>query len=254
MIRQLATDPDLCMFALTVTTNKPKNIKEVMADHVWIKAMKEELHYQPDGSVDPNHPERVYRLRKTLYGLKQAPRALYDELSKFLISKGFTKDILKKHGIEKCDIIGTPMATSPKLDADLSGTPINQMKYHNMIGSLMYLTASRPYLVHTTYYCARYQARPTENHLKEVKRIFQYLKKSINMGLWYMKDSGFELTAFSDVDNACCLDTRKSTSGGIQFQSDKLVIWSSKKKYFSMMSIVEVEYVALSASCAQVLR
>ncbi|GJZ20486.1 hypothetical protein Tco_0557076 [Tanacetum coccineum] len=92
-------------------------------------------------------------------------------------------DILKKHGIEKCDNIGKPMATSPKLDADLSATPIDQRKDHSMIGSLMYMTASRPDLVHATCYYARYQARSTQNHLKRVKRIFQYLMKTINMNL-----------------------------------------------------------------------
>ncbi|GJU57325.1 hypothetical protein Tco_1235091 [Tanacetum coccineum] len=98
-----------------------------------------------------------------------------------------------------------------------------------MVGALMYLTASRPDIVHATCYCARYQARPTEKHLNEVKRIFRYLKNTINMGLWYLKDTSFKLTAFSDSYHAGCLDTRKSTSGGIQFLGgDKLVRWSSK--------------------------
>ncbi|GJX63545.1 retrovirus-related pol polyprotein from transposon TNT 1-94, partial [Tanacetum coccineum] len=184
---------------------------------------KEEVYVvQPDGFVDTDHPKKVYRLRKSLYGLKQAPRAWYYELSKFLMSKGFTKakyalEILKKHGMEKCDTVGTPMATKPKLDADLSGKLIDQTDYHSKIGSLMYLTSSRPDIVQAVCYCARYQARPTEKHLKEVKRIFRYLRGTINMGLWYPKDSGFELTAFSDADHAGCIDTRKSTSGGIQF-------------------------------------
>ncbi|GJX36556.1 uncharacterized mitochondrial protein-like protein [Tanacetum coccineum] len=92
----------------------------------------------------------------------------------------------------------------------------------------------------------------TQKHLKEVKRIFKYLKGTINMGLWYPKDSGFELTAFSDADHAGCLDTRKSTSGGIQFLGDKLVSWMSKKQNCTAMSSAEAEYVALSTSCAQV--
>ncbi|GJW24524.1 hypothetical protein Tco_0038335 [Tanacetum coccineum] len=102
-------------------------------------------------------------------------------------------------------------------------------------------------------YCARYQARPTEKHLKEVKRIFRYLRGTINMGLWYPKGSGFELTAFSDADHAGCIDTRKSTSGGIQFLGDKLVSWMSKKHDCTAMSSAEAEYVALSASYAQVM-
>nr|GFB71192.1 hypothetical protein [Tanacetum cinerariifolium] len=331
--KKLATDPEMCMFALTVGTAEPKNIKETMADSAWIEAMQEELHHfnkiqvwelvekpfgkygidfeesfspvarleavrifvayathesfpiykmdvkmaflngpmkeevyvsQPDAFVDPDHPENVYRLRKALYGLKQAPRAWYDELSKFLTSKGFTKgtidptlftirygedillvqiyvddiifgstnfkytkrfeklmhsrfemslmgemkfflrlqihqsphgifinqakyalEILHKHGMEKGQSIGTPMATKPKLDADLSGNPVDQTDYH--------------------------------------------------------------------ADHAGCIDTRKSTSGGIQFLGDKLVSWMSKKQDCTAMSSAKAEYMALSASCAQVM-
>ncbi|GJV52513.1 retrovirus-related pol polyprotein from transposon TNT 1-94 [Tanacetum coccineum] len=194
--------------------------------------------------VDPYHPEKLYHLKKALYGLKQAPRAWYDELSNFLVSKGFSEgiqihqsprgiffdqakyvqEILKKHGMTSCDSVGTPMATKP-LDDDLSRTPIDQTKYHCMGGALMYLTASRPDIVHATCYCARYQARPTEKHLKEVKRIFRYLKNTINMGLWYSKDIG----------------------------GDKIVNWSSKKEDCTSMSSTEAEYVSLSVCYAQVL-
>ncbi|GJW20038.1 retrovirus-related pol polyprotein from transposon TNT 1-94 [Tanacetum coccineum] len=154
-------------------------------------------------------------LKKALYGMKHDPKAGYDELSQFLISKGFTKDILKKHGMDKCDSIGTPMATTPKLDTDLSGTPIDQTNYQSIIGSLMYLTYSIPDLVQALCYYACYQERPTEKHIKEVKRIFRYLKKTIHIGLWYPKDSGFELTASLNADQTGCRNTRKSTSGGI---------------------------------------
>ncbi|GJX19056.1 retrovirus-related pol polyprotein from transposon TNT 1-94 [Tanacetum coccineum] len=274
--RQLATDPKMYMFVLTVSTAEPSNIKKEMADHAWIEARQEEIHQfdrlnvwelvdkpfgntviklkwlwknkedgdntvirnkalvakgykqeegidfeepfapvarleafqifvaytahksfpiyqmdvktdflngplkeevyvsQPDGFVDPNHPEKVYRLRKALYGLKQALRTWYDELSTFLMSKGFTK--------------GLQIHQSPR---DLSGRLVDQTRYRSMIGLLMYLTSSRPDIVQL--------------------------------------DSGFELTAFSDAGHAGCLDTRKSTSGGIQFQGKKLVSWMSKK-------------------------
>ncbi|GJR33421.1 retrovirus-related pol polyprotein from transposon TNT 1-94 [Tanacetum coccineum] len=262
---QLETNGEMCMFALTVSRTEPKNIKESMADSVWIEVMQEELHQfdrldleavrlfiayaahisftvyqmdvkttflyeplkeevyvnQPDGFVNPYHPDQVYRLKKALYGLKQAPRAWYDKLSNFLVSKGFSKakyaqEILKKNGMTSYDSIDTLMATK-YLDTDLSGTPVDQMKYHSMVGALMYLTASRSYIVLETCYCARYQAKPTEKHLTAVKWIFRYLKDSINMGRWYQKDIGFKLTAFSDFDHEGCLDSRNSTSGGIQF-------------------------------------
>nr|GEU44571.1 hypothetical protein [Tanacetum cinerariifolium] len=273
--RQLKSDAEMCMFALTVSRTEPKNIKEAMEDSAWIESMQEEIHQfdrldvwelvdrpqstnvinlkwlwknkrdeentvirnksrlvakgyaqkegvyfkesfapeevyvnQPDGFVDPYHPDKVYRLKKALYGLKQAPRAWY------------AQEILVKHGMTSCDGIGTPMATK-NLDVDLSGTPIDQMKYRSKVGALMYLTASRPDIMHATCYCARYQAQPTEKHLTAVKRIFRYLKDTIHMGLWYPKDTGFELTDFLDSDHA----------GG-----DKLVSWSSKKQDSTSMS------------------
>nr|GEX58695.1 hypothetical protein [Tanacetum cinerariifolium] len=299
---QLAIDPEMCMYALTVSTAEPKNIKEAMADSTWIEAMQEELHQfdklqmdvkmaflngplkeevyvaQLDGFVDPDHPKKVYCLRKALYGLKQAPMAWYDELLKFLTSKGFTKDvdhagcinsrkstsggiqflgdnelcsshvdedttsrlwpqleqntvvltkyqlvdmftkalpedrfkylvrrielqihqspsgifinqakytleILHKHGMDKGQSIGTPMATKPKLDVDLSGNPVNQTDYHSKIRSLMYLTSSRPDIVQA--------------------------------------GSSFELTAFLDANHAGSIDSRKRTFRGLQFLGDK---------------------------------
>ncbi|GJV53728.1 retrovirus-related pol polyprotein from transposon TNT 1-94 [Tanacetum coccineum] len=179
--------------------------------------------------------------------IHQSPKGIFINQAKYAL------EILKKHNMDNCHSIGTPLATKPKLDVDLSGEPVDQSDYHSKIGSLMYLTSSRPDLVQAVCYCARYQARPTQKHLKEVKRIFKYLKGTIHMGLWYPKDSGFELTAFSDADHAGCLDTRKSTSGGIQFLGDKLVSWMSKKQNCTAMSSAEAEYVALSASCAQVM-
>ncbi|GKB25496.1 hypothetical protein Tco_0864897 [Tanacetum coccineum] len=154
--------------------------------------------------------------------------------------------------MEKCDTVSTPMATT-KLDADLQGTQVDQTKYHSMIGGLMYLTVSRPDIAYSTFICAHYQARPTDKHLKEVKRIFRYLRQTINMGLWYSKDSGFELIAYADADHAGCNDDCKSTSGGIQFLGDKLVSWSSKKQDCIAMSSAEAEYVSLSTCCAQVI-
>ncbi|GKB30400.1 retrovirus-related pol polyprotein from transposon TNT 1-94 [Tanacetum coccineum] len=173
----------------------------------------------------------------------QSPRGI------FICQSQYTIDLLKKHEMEKCDIINTPMATT-KLDADLQGTQVDQAKYRSMIGGLMYLTTSRPNIAFTTFVCARYQARPTEKHLKEVKRIFRYQRQTINMGLWYTKDSGFELIAYSDADHAGCNDDCKSTFGGIQFLGEKLVSWSSKKQDCTAMSTAEAKYVSLSACCA----
>nr|GFA74618.1 copia protein [Tanacetum cinerariifolium] len=130
----------------------------------------------------------------------------------------YTLEILHKHGMDKGQSTGTPMATKPKLDADLSGNPIDQTDYRSKIGSLMYLTSSRPDIMQA-----------------------------------YPKGSSFELTAFLDVDHAGCIDSRKSTFGEIQFLGDKLISWMSKKQNCTAMSSAEAEYVALSASYAQVM-
>ncbi|GJR04508.1 hypothetical protein Tco_0527492 [Tanacetum coccineum] len=117
----------------------------------------------------------------------------------------------------------TPMVEKSKLDEDLQGTPVDATLYRDMIGSLLYLTSSRPDLIYAVCLCARYQAKPTEKHLNAVKRIFQYLKGPINMGLWYSKDTGMSLIAYAVVDHAGYQDTRCSTSGSAQFLGDKLI-------------------------------
>ncbi|GJT76962.1 copia protein [Tanacetum coccineum] len=155
--------------------------------------------------------------------------------------------------MENCDPIGTPMETKHKLDLDTNETPVDATKYQSMISSLMCLTSSILDIVHATFLCGQYRAQPTEKHLKEVKKIFRYLRGTVNIGLWYTKDSGFELTGFSDVDHAGCQDTFKSTSGGNQFLGKKLVSWSSKKQDYTSLSTTEAEYVSLSACCTQVL-
>ncbi|GKF95751.1 hypothetical protein Tco_0288486, partial [Tanacetum coccineum] len=103
------------------------------------------------------------------------------------------------------------------------GKPVDAILYRGMIGSFMYLTSSRPNLIYAVCLCARYQANPTKKHLQVVKRIFRYLKGTINMGIWYSKDTGISLTAYADADHAGCQDTRRSTSGSAQFLGDKLV-------------------------------
>ncbi|GKB17640.1 retrovirus-related pol polyprotein from transposon TNT 1-94 [Tanacetum coccineum] len=155
----------------------------------------------------------------------------------FISQSQYTLELLKKHEMDGCDSISTPMATT-RLDADLQGTPTDQIKYHSM---------SRPDITFSTFVCARYQARPTFKHLKEVKRIFRYLKQTYNMGLWYPTDFGFELIAYFDADHAGYHDDCKSTSGGLQPLGENLVSWSSKTQDCTAMSTTEAEYVSLSA-------
>ncbi|GJZ75066.1 retrovirus-related pol polyprotein from transposon TNT 1-94, partial [Tanacetum coccineum] len=129
-----------------------------------------------------------------------------------------------------------------KLDLDQNGSLLDATKYLSMSGALMYLTSSKPDIVHATCLCARYQAKPTEKHLKEVKRIFRYLRGTINMGLWYMKDSGFELTGFLNADYAGCKGTFKSTSGGAQFLDEKLTDYQLACLFTKALSVDRFNY------------
>nr|GEV67552.1 hypothetical protein [Tanacetum cinerariifolium] len=184
--RQLAIDHEMCMLALTVSTAEPKNIKEAIADSAWIEAVQEEFHQferlqvwelidkpfgktiirlkwlwknkkdedqteevyvaQPEGFVDPDHPEKV------------------EESS----IRPQTSSTSMKHGLDDCVSMSTPMATE-RLDTDLQGIPTDQTNYHRMIGGLVYLTSSRPDIAFATFVCARDQARPTVKHLKETQ-------------------------------------------------------------------------------------
>ncbi|GKC13113.1 retrovirus-related pol polyprotein from transposon TNT 1-94 [Tanacetum coccineum] len=179
--------------------------------------------------------------------ISQSPKGIFLNQSKYAY------EIIKKHGLLISDYVDIPMVEKNKLDEDLQGTPVDATLYRGMIGSLMYLTSSRPDLIYTVCLCARYQAKPIEKHLNVVKRIFRYLKGTINMGLWYSKDTDMSLTAYSDTDHAGCQDTRRSTSGSAQFLGDKLVSWSSKKQKSTAISSTEAEYIALSGCCAQIL-
>nr|GFA33091.1 retrovirus-related Pol polyprotein from transposon TNT 1-94 [Tanacetum cinerariifolium] len=187
--------------------------------------LKEEVYVgQPLGFVSKQYPHHVYASDKALYGLKQAPRAWYDVLSQFLIESGFQKGLWY-----------------PK-DSGFDLTAYSDADH-----------ASRPDIMFATCMCARYQENPNEHHASSVKRIFHYLKRTINLGLWYLKDSGFDLTAYSDADHAGCHLDRKSTSGSVQFLGDKLVCWSSKKQNCVSICISESAYVAVFSCYAQVL-
>ncbi|GJS64093.1 retrovirus-related pol polyprotein from transposon TNT 1-94 [Tanacetum coccineum] len=210
--------------------------------------LREEVYVsQPDGFVDKDKPNHVYKLKKALYGLKQAPRAWYDMLSSFLISQDFSKELR----FDSCDQVVTPMVETSNEMRITEGKAIDPSHYHDMIGTLLYLTASRPDLQFSICMCARYQARPTEKHLNAIKTIFRYLKGTVNQGLWYPKDSSIALIAFADADHAGCQDTRRSTSGSMQFLEDKLISWSSKMQKSVTISSTEAEYITLSSCCAQ---
>ncbi|GJW23751.1 retrovirus-related pol polyprotein from transposon TNT 1-94 [Tanacetum coccineum] len=152
--------------------------------------------------------------------ISQSPKGIFINQSKY------ASKIVKKYGMLTSDSVDTPMVEKSKLNEDLQGIPID-----------------------TTFT----MAKPAEKHLNAVKRIFRYLKGTINMGLWYSKDTGMSMIAYADADYAGCQDTRGSTSGSAQFLGDKLVSWSSKKQKCTAISSIKAEYIALSGCCAQIL-
>nr|GEW61419.1 uncharacterized mitochondrial protein AtMg00810-like [Tanacetum cinerariifolium] len=161
--------------------------------------------------------------------------------------------MLKKFRMDSCDPVDISMVDQLKLDEDPLGILVDQTQFRSMVSSLMYLTARRPDLVFVVCMCARFQASPTKKHLEALKRVFRYLKGTINWGLWYPKDIAMALTAYADTNHAGCQDTRRSTSGSAQFLGDKLVRWSSKKQKSTTISTTEAEYISMSGCCAQIL-
>ncbi|GJZ67398.1 retrovirus-related pol polyprotein from transposon TNT 1-94 [Tanacetum coccineum] len=179
--------------------------------------------------------------------ISQSPRGIFINQSKYALES------LKKYGMESSDPMDTAMVEKYKLDEDPQGKAVDPTHYRGMVGTLMYLTASRPDLTFVVCMCARYQAKPTEKHLHAVKIVFKYLRGTVNRGLWYPKDSSIRLTSYADVDHAGCQDTKRSTSGCMQLLGDKLVSWSSKRQKSAAISSTKAEYIAMSDCCAQTL-
>ena len=171
----------------------------------------------------------------------------------FINQTKYIRDLLKKFNLEEEKAKNTPMGSSIKLVMDEKGKSVDQTKYRGMIGSLLYLTASRPNIMYSVCLCARFQACPKESHLNAVKRIFRYLKSTIDIGLWYPKCDNFELICYSDADFGGCKIDRKSTSGTCHFLGHSLVSWHSKKQNSVALSTAEAEYNAAGLGCAQVL-
>ncbi|GJW93220.1 retrovirus-related pol polyprotein from transposon TNT 1-94 [Tanacetum coccineum] len=139
--------------------------------------------------------------------ISQSPRGIFINKSKYAL------EIIKKYGMTSSNSVDTPMVDKTKQNEDLQGIPIDPTRHYGMIGSLMYLTSSRPDLVFVVCMCSWYQAKPTEKHLHAVKWIFRYLKGTMNMGVCYSKDIDIALTAYAYADHAGCQDTRRSTFG-----------------------------------------
>src|SRR6266540_2426304 len=171
----------------------------------------------------------------------------------FLCQTKYISNMLKKFHMEGAKPIKTLMATNGHLDLNQEGKFVDQKVYRSMIGSLLYLCASRPDIMLSVCMYARFQAAPKECHLVAVKIILRYLVRTPNLGLWYPKGSSFDLLGYSDLDYAGCKVDRESTTGTCQFLGRSLVSWSSKKQNSVALSTAEAEYVAAGACCAQLL-
>nr|GEZ43879.1 hypothetical protein [Tanacetum cinerariifolium] len=201
---------------------------QALADPSWIEAMQEELLQfklqkmdeksaflygtikeevyvcQPPGFEDPHFPNKVYKVEKALYGLHQAPKACQDK---------YAADILKKFNFTTVKTASTPMEPNKALIKDAEAKDVDMHLYRSMIGSLMYLTTSRPDIMFAICACARFQITPKTSHLHAVKIISRYLKGQPKLGIWYHRDSPFDLEAFSDSDYAGASLDWKSTTG-----------------------------------------
>nr|GEU76003.1 putative polyprotein [Tanacetum cinerariifolium] len=189
--------------------------------------LKEEVYVsQPPGFVSKQYSDHVYALDKALE--KRFDMSMMGEMKFFLglqvnqysneifINQSkYILDILKRFGMKNYDTVPTPIVEQAKLKLDLVRKPIDHTDYRRMTGLLMYLTSSRPDIMFATCMCTRYQAKPNEHHVPAVKRIFQYLNGTINLGLWCLKDSDFNLTTYSDADHAGCHLDIKSASGSV---------------------------------------
>ena len=171
----------------------------------------------------------------------------------FISQTKYTQDLLKRFGMKDAKPAKTPMGTDGHTDLNKGGKSVDQKAYRSMIGSLLYLCASRPDIMLSVCMCARFQSDPKECHLVAVKRILRYLVATPCFGIWYPKGSNFDLIGYSDSDYAGCKVDRKSTSGTCQFLGRSLVSWNSKKQTSVALSTAEAEYVAAGQCCAQLL-
>ncbi|GKA77592.1 putative ribonuclease H-like domain-containing protein [Tanacetum coccineum] len=260
---------------------------DVKSAFLYGKIEEEVYVCQQPGFEDPNFPNRVYKVEKALYGLHQAPKAWYETLSTYLLENRFQRgqidktlfikrdqgdilivqkeygifisqdkyvtEILKKFSFSDVKTANTPMETHKPLLKDADGEDVGKHMYRSMIGSLMYLTSSRPDIMFVVCVCARFHVNPKVSHLYVVKRLSGYPKGQPKLGLWYPKDLPFDLVAYTNNDYTGESLDRKSTIGDCQFLGCRLISWQCKKQTVVANSTIEAKYVAASSCCGQVL-
>nr|GEW19353.1 hypothetical protein [Tanacetum cinerariifolium] len=233
---QLHEQALFCYYDAFLTSVEPKTYKDALTQSCWIEAMQEELNEFErlevwklvprlvkefsKGTVDPTL--FIRRKGKDILLISQSPRGIFLNQSKYALES------LKKYDMKSSDPVDSPMVEKSKLDEDTQGKAVEPIHYHGMVGTLMYLTANRLDQIFVVCMCARYQAKPTEKHLNAAKRIFKYLRGTVNRGLWYQKDSSIAQTSYANADHVGCQDTTRSTSKSMQLVGERLASWSQK--------------------------
>ncbi|KAH9716551.1 hypothetical protein KPL71_021497 [Citrus sinensis] len=248
-----------CEHAAFISQIEPKSFADAENDESWIMAMQEELNQFERNNLwelvpNPKHQSIIdfssclsQEFEMSMMGelkyflglqIKQNEEGIFINQAKYV------KDLLKRFGYDNGTAKSTPMSTTIKLDKDEKGKEVDIKIYRGMIGSLLYLTASRPDIMFSVCLCARFQSCPKESHMLAVKFIFRYLIGTINLGLWYPRGIHIDLTCYSDADFAGYKVDRKSTSGTCHFLGHSLVSWFSKKQNSIALSTTEAEYIA----------
>nr|GEV65410.1 uncharacterized mitochondrial protein AtMg00810-like [Tanacetum cinerariifolium] len=205
---------------------------DVKSGFLYGKIDKEVYVSQPLGFIDPKFPNKK-------------------EDGIFISQDKYVAEILKKFDFLSVKTVSTLIETKKPLVKDEEASDVDVHLYRSMIGSLMYLTSSRPDIVYAFYACFRFLVTPKTSQFQAVKRIFRYLKGQPKLGLWYPRESAFNLEAYSDSDYAGANLDRKSTTGGCQFLGRRLILWQCKKQTIIATSTTEVEYIAAASYCGK---
>ena len=233
-------------------------IKESGDDILMVQVYVDDIIF---GSNNEKLVKEFEEVMKTKFEMSQMGELTYflglqvDQMSTgtFLHQTKYVGEILSRFSMSDVKPAGTPLAVNLGRMPDEKGETVDPTLYRAMIGSLMYLTASRPDIMFATCLCARYQSKPKVSHLVAVKRILRYLKGTPDTALWFPRGAEYGLVAYSDSDYGGCKQTAKSTTGGCQQLGEHLVSWQCKKQTSVAQSTCEAEYIAASSCCSQVL-
>ncbi|GKA18806.1 hypothetical protein Tco_0698721 [Tanacetum coccineum] len=232
---------------ICLATNQKFNLSKYIFD-----TMLDDMSHHKKIYVNPSHTKKIFANMKR-EGKDFSGRIQQKKKGIFISQDKYVNEILRKYNYTYMKSASTPTDLEKPLVQDGDAVDVDEHLYRSMIGSLMYLTASRPDIMFAVCACARFQVSPKISHLLAVKRIFRYLKGKPSLGLWYSKDSPLELVAYTDSDYAGATQDRKSTTGGCQFLGNRLISWQCKKQTVVATSTTEAEYVAAASCCGQVL-